>query len=190
MTPLPAETLSLTSCSPCNIGTAFSLTFSSGFWESVTSVKLASYNTSSRDLDFLSLDTATAFGDGSSLRLTGYTCGDFCATLHSCGECTTSEYCGWCGSTGTCLSHSAREAALDASAICPAASYSPPLTCCDECSALVTAADCLGRAGCGFLFDRATPGSMGGHCVSGTPAHTPCDTTGSDLRDAQLLCGL
>lgn len=154
--------------------TGFSMTFTSDAWSNVGTVRLASYSSTTSTLSFESVSTGVAFGSGRGLRVRGFTCEDFCATLQSCGECTASEFCGWCGATSTCMSSSTR---------CPAA-YTPPLTCCAECTQQSTIDGCLSRPGCGFLFDRAAHNAQVGHCVSGTPHSSPCDTVGSDLSIA------
>ena len=151
--------------------TGFSVTFSAPYWQKVDTVRLASYSATATDLTFVSLDTAAAFGDGRSVRVSGFTCADFCASLSTCGDCTASEYCGWCGATGKCVS----DTDVSGGGIACASDYTPPLTCCAVCQQQPTAAACLSVPGCGFLYDQATPDNQAGFCVSGTPAFVPND---------------
>ena len=168
----------------------FTLSLTASEWQNVDTVRLASYNHASQSLDFVSVDTATAFGLGNTLRVSGFTCGAYCATFASCGECTASDWCGWCGATSRCLS-AAQVSAY--SAMCPG-DYSAESTCCDVCSSQVTAAACLAQPGCGFLYDRtgASPNTQAGNCVSGIPGTSPCSsvvsTGGSDLSLSGTVC--
>ena len=154
----------------------FTMTLKASFWHHVNQVALASYNEVAKGLDFTNIDIGAIFGNDGELKVNGFTCDTFCASFASGGECTTSEFCGWCGATSTCISQTQRYNC--------AADYTPPLTCFSECSEQTSRAACLSRPGCGFLFDRASPDAEAGHCVSGTPAFSPCDTTGSDMSAA------
>ena len=162
----------------------FSLRLHASEWRGLESVRLASYDDNARDLEFVNISTPDAFGAGSTVKVTGLTCTGFCESLVSCGECTATALCGWCGATSTCLS----SAAISSGNTTCAASYTPPLTCCDECSSQLSATECLSRQGCGFLFDRTTPDSMAGHCVSGSTRSSPCSTTASSMSDALPVC--
>ena len=159
--------------------TGFSMTFKASSWKNVATVRLASFDPTTNDISFVSIDTADALGDEKLLKVNGHSCTNFCQLQSSCGECTASQFCGWCGATSRCLSNADIS---DGNAVCPS-DYTQPLNSCNVCLQQMTASACLQTPGCGFLFDKATPENQAGFCVSGTPTSAP-SLPGSELDGA------
>ena len=125
-------------------------------------VRFGSWDETAKSLSFLEVPMAQAGGDSGGIALTAFTCLDYCASLASCGQCTASKYCGWCGNT--CVPHT--ESAKCTAATIP---FTPPGACCADCTAISDPFSCIAKQGCGYSFVTNT-------CLSGIPAK-PCTAT-------------
>ena len=65
----------------------------------LTTLKLGTWNddntSAAYGLQFVDYDLAAVRATG-GLRVTAFTCQEYCATLTSCGACTAAPSCGWC----------------------------------------------------------------------------------------------
>ena len=128
----------------------------------LSSVRFGSWDEPTKSLSFLDVPMAQAAAPDGGIRLTAFTCLDYCASLASCGQCTASKYCGWCGNS--CIPHT--EAAKCSAATIP---FTPPGACCADCTATTDPITCIAKKGCGYSFATNT-------CLSGIPG-TPCTAT-------------
>ena len=122
-------------CSWSHSQHGFSMTFKASSWKNVAAVRLASFDPTTNDISFVSIDTADALGDEKLLKLNGHSCTNFCQLQSSCGECTASQFCRWCGATSRCLSNADIS---DGNAVCPS-DYTQPLNSCNVCLQQMTA---------------------------------------------------
>mmetsp|Transcript_69344 Transcript_69344/g.219412 ORF Transcript_69344/g.219412 Transcript_69344/m.219412 type:complete len:896 (-) Transcript_69344:944-3631(-) len=100
------------------------------------------------------------FVDGG--KLCAQTCETHCRRKTSCGECSASEACSWCGDTGTCLDNAN-------SGACPSGLV-PSGGSCEECSSKSTCGSCTGTEGCGWCYSTGTcfsAGNVDSDCPSG-----------------------
>ena len=102
----------------------------------LATVRFGSWDETSKSLSFLEVPMAQAAAPSGGIQLTAFTCLDYCASLASCGQCTASKYCGWCGNA--CVPHT--EGAKCTAAGMP---FSSPGACCTDCTATTDPITCI-----------------------------------------------
>ena len=113
----------------------------------IDKLSFATWLPDSSGVSFIDVPFAEAMSN--PLRVGAFTCSDFCASLSSCGTCTATEFCGWCGPAdgGECLPYTQ-------SSVCSMISqpWTPPNTCCAACTALDADEEaCISMEGCGYV---------------------------------------
>merc|ERR1719163_1167162 len=94
------------------------------------------------------------------IQLSARSCDDWCEGFSSCGECTAQYGCHWGGSSCQQMLYPDRTYPIE---------YTGNQRCCDTCTTIDVAYDCMETRGCGWApFERK--------CISGTPDF-PCDDT-------------
>lgn len=112
----------------------------------ISTFKIAQWNNDTLTPDFIDLDADLVLSSGFVVR--AQTCGAFCRTKTSCGECSLDGNCQWCEGTGSCVSNNQAAAQT-----CPdGGGFNAGTQCCAVCTAHESCVECGGAPGCGWDF--------------------------------------